>query len=132
MMNCSYNGIGLTSQYGYRINGPFGDPDIRRENRYCNLPAPSNMIPISDSNCPNAYDSLWTYGTGHAYPIGFPPLNKRTGCILNNKRYVIPKSVYLMPVGTTTANYLESEFDPPLVTPEQAKLIQGSQTLGNR
>ena len=90
------------------------------------------MIPISDSNCPNAYGPLWTYGTGHAYPIGFPPLDKRTGCILNNKRYVIPNDVYLMPVGTTTVNYLESEFDPPLVTPEQAKLIQGPQTLGNR
>jgi hypothetical protein len=44
----------------------------------------------------------------------------------------MPLDVYSMPVGTTVVNYLESEFDPPLVTPEQAKLMQGNQTLGNR
>ena len=131
-MNCSYNGIGLATQYGYRINGSGGDPDIRRENRYCNLPAPPNMIPISDSNCPNAYAPLWSYGAGNAYPSGFAPLDKRTGCILNNKRYVMPLDVYALPVGTSVANYLESQFNPPIATPEQAKLVQGPQTLGNR
>lgn len=131
-MNCSYNGIGLEREYGYRINGSEGDPDIRRDNRYCKLPAPPNMTPISPSNFPKAYDALWNYGTGRAYPIGFPPLNERTGCILSDKRYKMSNEVYLKPVGTTVVNYLESEFDPPLITPEQAKLMQGSQTIGNR
>ena len=128
-MNCSYSGNGLETQYGYRINGPNGDPDIRRENRYCRLP---NSYDISDSNFTNIYGPLWTYGTGKAFPIGFSPSIHQTGCILNNKRYVISSDIYKKPVGTVSSSYLESEFTPPIATPEEAKLIQGSQTLGNR
>jgi hypothetical protein len=137
-MSCSYQKLSLIPERNYIVNGPHGDPDHREMVRYCSLPAPAGMTPISspygvnagfmgNANGTGTSFAPWAYGVGLAYPIGIKPIDKRTGFKTSSKKYDVPFDVYTKPTEKVVLNYLESEFQPPLSTPEGAKLVQAPQ-----
>jgi len=142
-MSCSYTKLGKIHEKNYIINGPHGDPDYRQMVRYCTLPVPPGLTPVStpygvnagfmgNANGTGTSFAPWSYGTDLAYPIGMKPIDARTGFQSSFKKYVVPYDVYDKPTGKVVVNYLESEFQPPLTTPEGAKVVQGPQTTFTR
>ena len=135
MSSCSYRNLSSIPEKNYIVNGPHGDPDYRNMVRYCSLPSPAGMEIIStpygvnagfmgNANGSGTSFAPWTYGTGLAFPIGIKPVDARSGFTLSSVKYDVPFDVYTKPVAKVVSKYLESEFRPPLSTPEGAKLVQ--------
>ena len=117
----------------YRINGEHGDPDIRKENRYCALPYGHERISTPSGIREGFGTATWVYGVGMAQPI-YHNVNSLP-CVrtkLDNTKYPIPHHVYAMDTRSVIVNNLESDFQPPIQTPEEAKLVQGELTKYSR
>ena len=74
----------------------------------------------------------WNYGTGFARPLGNISKPYTQGLLSDYTQYIMPNAVYDLPTTNQVKMFRESEFNPPIATPEEAKLIQGKQTLNNR
>lgn len=142
-MSCSYAKLGKITERNHVVNGPHGDPDYHHMIRYCALPVPPGLTPVStpygvnagfmgNANGTGTSFAPWSYGTDVAYPIGMRPIDARTGFVLSSKKYAVPYDVYDKPTQKVVVNYLESEFQPPLSTPEGAKVVQAPQANNTR
>lgn len=117
----------------YRINGEHGDPDIRKESRYCTLPVGHEVISTPRGIREGFGPSAWAYGINRAHPIYYNVNN--VSCVrtrLDNTKFQIPHDVYAMDNQPVIINNLESDFQPPIYTPEEAKLVQGDLTKYSR
>ena len=106
-------------------------PDYRLTTRYSRLPNNKN-ISMSNADIDRGLaGDRWNYGIGFAKPLGNAPA-QYTNIAIDYTQYLMPNAVYKLPTANTVKIYRENEFNPPIATPEEAKLYQGPQTLNNR
>ena len=116
----------------YRIHGEHGNPDIRKETRYCTLPCGHETI-STPRGVKESFGSPWIYGVGLGYPIYYGTNSASSvRARLDNTKFNIPSDVYAMASEPVIVNNLESDFQPPIRTPEEAKLVQGELTKYSR
>lgn len=117
----------------YRINGDCGDPDIRKESIYYGLHFGHEKISTPKGIREGFGTNKWIYGINAASPIYTAPNNTPiTRTQLDNTKFEIPHDVYAMNTRAIIINKLESDFQPPIYTPEEAKFVQGDQTRYSR
>jgi hypothetical protein len=115
----------------YKIHGTDGNPDIKKEIIYSKLPCGLNTISTPKGIREGFQDYKWLYGSGVAQPYDIISAKSSRG-VLDDKKYNIPEDVYLRQTKPIFVNNLESSFQPPIYTPEEAKLVQGEQTRYSR
>ena len=140
-MSCSYANISKMRDNNYRINGEHGNPDIRKETKYCTLisghepistPRGVNAGFVGNANGSGTSYAPWSYGIGLAYPIYASPRPPCTGMKTDNTRFNLPEVVYARNTKPVIINNVESNFEPQLNTPEGAKLLQGDASKFSR
>lgn len=94
----------------------------RATTRYSQLP---NNDAISFSNIDidrGSSHDRWNYGIGFAKPNGLAPKKYSNYIITDTSQYIMPNDIYKLPTQATVKKYLENEFNPSIITPENAKL----------
>ncbi len=81
---------------------------------------------------------------GKSCPYGFPDPHRSNYCTqqemetgyhtmsLSSKKFDIPQTVYDLPPNQGTRRFLDTPFSSPLLTPEEAKVIQNPNNASNR
>lgn len=101
--------------------------------RYTRLPDNGEIVSMSNVEVDRGLAcDRWTYGDDFAKPNGEMPKRYGSNIIVDDTIYAIPRDIYRAPTTNTIKRYRENEFNPPINTPEQAKVYQGPQTLFNR
>ena len=97
-------------------------PNERMKTRYSQLP---NNKDISRSNVDidrGLAGDRWNYGIGFAKPLGNAPQKYSNALISDNTQYIMPNYVYKLPTENIVKRYNETDFNPEITTPEDAKL----------
>lgn len=140
-MSCSYTKISKWKDNYYRANGEHGDPDIRKETKYCNLipghepistPRGVNAGFVGNANGTGTSFAPWSYGVGLAYPIYAPLHYHCNGMKTDNSKFPVPERIYSQNTKVGVIDNIESNFNPQLSTPEGAKLFQGDASKYSR
>jgi len=104
----------------------------RSTTRYSQLP---NNEDISRSNIDISRGSArdrWNYGIGFAKPLGNLPKKYTNYLSVSYSQYIMPNDVYMLPTENIVNTYLENDFNPSSITPEDSKLSIDPKSVDSR
>lgn len=104
----------------------------RSTTRYSQLP---NNEDISRSNIDIDRESpreRWNYGLGFSKPVGQAPKKYTNHVSVSYDQYIMPHEIYKLPNDHVVKKYLEADFNPPIITPEDSKFSSDPKSIKGR